>query len=55
MNKSLSAIERTEKLIEAMSLDQKFHMIHGGLGRYIGNVPAIPELSIPSINLEDGP
>jgi len=38
-----------------MTLDEKFEMIHGTLGEYIGNTPSNQRLGIPSINLEDGP
>lgn len=51
MNKSLPATQRANLLLEAMDLDQKFHMIHGWPGLYVGNIPPIKELSIPSLNL----
>lgn len=38
-----------------MTLDEKFHMIHGTVGEYVGNTPHNKRLGIPSINLEDGP
>lgn len=38
-----------------MTQAEKLLLVHGSPGGYVGNVPAIPRLSIPAINLEDGP
>jgi beta-glucosidase len=38
-----------------MTEDEKFTLIHGSPGPYVGNVPAIERLGIPALNLEDGP
>ncbi|MGD0704918.1 MAG: hypothetical protein ABSA02_34155, partial [Trebonia sp.] len=34
---------------------QELALVNGGSGSYAGNIPAIPALCIPAINLEDGP
>lgn len=38
-----------------MTTDEKFKMIRGNPGEYVGNVAANHRLKIPSIRLEDGP
>ncbi len=38
-----------------MTLDEKFDMLHGIKGPYVGNTPENKRLKIPSLNLEDGP
>src|ERR1700728_1859314 len=47
--------QRVEQVMAAMSLSQELELVYGASGSYVGNVPAIPALCIPSINLQDGP
>jgi len=44
-------------MLARMTADEKFSMVHGDnlYHPYIGNVHAIPRLSIPALGLEDGP
>ena len=53
---------RVAALVHNMTLDEKLSMLHGhGLGgsvgqrSYTGVVPATPRLSIPALNMNDGP
>jgi beta-glucosidase len=69
MNRSLSAKERANLLIHAMTLDEKILMIHGAARKkgappepnaeptpkgYVGYVPPIRRLGIPALRLADG-
>lgn len=68
MNKALSAHQRADLLVKAMTLDEKIHMMHGvgpcpevwtdkcpmPIKGYVGEVPAIDRLGIPHLNLADG-
>jgi len=47
--------DRALKLLAQMTFDEKLAMVHGYNGDYVGNVPSNSRLSIPAINLEDGP
>eukprot|EP01033_Poteriospumella_lacustris_P010723 gene10723-7633_t len=38
-----------------MHLSEKISLMHGVLGTYTGNIPAVDRLNIPSINMQDGP
>lgn len=46
---------RVEELILKMHLSEKLTLMHGTLGVYTGNIPAIERLGIPAINMQDGP
>lgn len=60
MNKSLSAEQRANLLIRAMTLSEKIALVHGVLRKehpfkgYVGYVPADPRLGIPALKLADG-
>jgi beta-glucosidase len=47
--------QRVEQVMAAMSQSQELQLVYGVSGSYVGNVPAIAALCIPSINLQDGP
>ncbi len=47
--------QRVEQVMAAMSQSQELQLVYGASGSYVGNVPAIAALCIPSINLQDGP
>lgn len=48
--------QRVEQLLGRMTLDQKLRMLHGVRdGAYVGEVPAIASLCIPSLTMQDGP
>lgn len=55
MNTSLTPEERAQALIKKMNFLDKYNMIHGGLGLYVGNTPKNHRLKIPALRLEDGP
>src|SRR4051794_13500957 len=59
MNTALSASQRADELIAAMTLDEKVAMVHGiGLplaGAGAASVPANTRLGIPALALSDGP
>ena len=46
---------RVSQLLGQMTQAQKLSMVAGVGGAYVGNVPAIPALCVPALNLEDGP
>ncbi len=60
MNKSLSASQRTDLLLRAMTLDDKIAMVHGvdrkkhPFKGYVGYVPANSRLGIAALKLADG-
>lgn len=60
MNRSLSATQRADLLIRAMTLDDKIALVHGvdrkehPFKGYVGYVPANPRLGIPALKLADG-
>lgn len=49
--------DRVGQVLDRMSQDQKISLLHGedSAGPYIGNLPAIPELCVPALSLQDGP
>lgn len=53
----LSPKERAESLMAQMTLSEKIGYLHGDpwLAQYVGHVPGIDRLKIPSQNLNDGP
>ncbi|WP_058235093.1 beta-glucosidase [Devriesea agamarum] len=66
LNKDLSPEARADLLMKAMNEDQLIHMLHGDGGliggtapkkgpKYIGYIPAIPELRVPAVIMTDGP
>ncbi|HEY0535730.1 MAG TPA: discoidin domain-containing protein [Actinoplanes sp.] len=57
VNSSASVPSKVAQLLGQMSLQQKTLLLHGTTPTqtYIGEVPGIPALCIPTINYEDGP
>jgi beta-glucosidase len=58
MNTHLSAAQRANELVNAMTLNQKLSMVHQALGDFTdlgaaGFIPAIAQLCIPSLVLND--
>jgi beta-glucosidase len=58
MNTSLSPSSRAHLLLDAMSLADKVHMLHGGSSNTdshgaAGYVPSIPSLCIPELVFQD--
>jgi len=47
--------QRAKEMLAKMTQAEKLLMVHGSPGSYVGDVPAIPRLSIPALHLEDGP
>jgi beta-glucosidase len=47
--------QRVAQVLGQMTLAQKIQLVHGASGPYVGNIPGIPALCIPTIWLEDGP
>jgi beta-glucosidase len=50
-----NATARAQATLARMASADKYTLIKGSLGVYIGNVPGNATLGIPSLNLEDGP
>lgn len=55
MNIRLTPAERANKLLEEMTLEEKFSMMAGVSGPYVGNIPGNTRLGIPALNMNDGP
>jgi len=55
MNLKDTPAQRAQKLVDAMTLDEKLALVHGYGGPYVGNVAANTRLNIPELHLEDGP
>ena len=49
--------EEAKRLRSQLTLDEKISLLHGtgNTFPYIGNVPGLPQIGIPSINMNDGP
>ena len=47
--------ERAEEMLQQMNTTEKLAMLHGHKGIYVGNIVGNERLSIPSINMHDGP
>jgi beta-glucosidase len=47
------ATERAKELLKTLSTDEKIKLVHGIVGSYVGNVPAVA--SLPALTLQDGP
>ena len=54
-NSLLNSIESDSIIIDKMTLDDKLKLLHGVPGTYVGNIPGIQRLGIPSIRMQDGP
>jgi beta-glucosidase len=51
-----SPTQRADEVLARMTLDEKIQLVHGiGIQTYVGEIPAIPRLCVPAMNLEDGP
>lgn len=56
LDKSLSPDVRAKALISVMTKDEKITLLYGDAAPpYTGHAPGIPRLSIPDLNLNDGP
>ncbi len=54
-NKTLSASQSANLLVNAMTFSQETAMVSGAGGSYVGNIPANASPAIPALNLQDGP
>ncbi len=54
-NTSLSAYQRADALVSAMTLSEKIALVQGASGPYVGNIATNSRLGIPALGLEDGP
>jgi beta-glucosidase len=50
-----AAYANASALLASLTTQEKLGLLYGRLGSYIGNVPGIPRLKLPPLNLEDGP
>jgi beta-glucosidase len=52
-----SAQQRADEVLSHMTANDKISMLHGigSSAAYVGEIPAIPRLCVPQLNLEDGP
>jgi beta-glucosidase len=60
LNPKASAATRAHELVRAMSTDQKLQLISGrplpaGSSGFVGYIPGIPSLGVPTLYLADGP
>jgi beta-glucosidase len=53
-NAMLSASQRASLLVSAMNFSELATMVEGTSGSYVGNIPGIPQLGVPALNLQDG-
>jgi beta-glucosidase len=52
---TLPISQRVEEVMAQMTEAEELELVDGVGGSYVGVIPAIPALCIPSINLQDGP
>ncbi len=50
-----NATARAQATLAALTQAQKFALLAGSLGDYVGYIGPTPNASLPSLNLEDGP
>jgi beta-glucosidase len=56
LNRSLTPDERAKALIKEMTKDEKIQLLYGdGAQPYTGHAKGVPRLSIPDLNMNDGP
>jgi hypothetical protein len=51
----MSPRDRAVEMVAQMSLSEKFAMMAGRPGVYVGNIVGNDRLGIPSLNMQDGP
>jgi beta-glucosidase len=54
-NTTLSASQRANLLLNAMTFNEEAAMVYGAGGSYVGNIPGNSSPAIPALNLQDGP
>ena len=54
-NTDLTAAQRADALVAAMTQAEKIAMVCGAGGPYIGNIPGNKRLGIPALGFQDGP
>eukprot|EP00052_Salpingoeca_macrocollata_P017874 m.146254 g.146254 ORF g.146254 m.146254 type:complete len:696 (-) comp20527_c1_seq1:51-2138(-) len=47
--------DRAKKLVAEMTTEEKLSLLHGYPGEYVGNVPGIDRLNVPTQKFNDGP
>jgi beta-glucosidase-like glycosyl hydrolase len=51
----LKPLERAEKMLAQMTVEEKLRMMRGSFSDYVGNVEGNVRLGIPALNIQDGP